>query len=110
MCTFLFQPARRGVRSQRCLGLSTANLVVDHLLCPILLREERHELDDVGVVRVELIPRPVKAHDERSVIMLGGDNGWRSKWVWLLLPDSVSFRLSWNAAGVGVRMGCYYRR
>jgi len=59
------------------LELSIANLVVDHLLVPVLLREERHELNDVGVVRVEMISRPVKTYDEGSKIMIGGDDGWR---------------------------------
>ena len=61
------------------LGCRFANLVVDHLLLPILLRKERHELDDVGVVVVELIIRPVKAQDEgsrRIILLPEGNNGW----------------------------------
>ena len=68
---FLFQSARKGVhKSTRHLGLSIANLVVDHLLVPILLREELHEFNDVGVVLVELVLRAVKAQYERSRITL----------------------------------------
>ena len=50
--------------------MSIANLVVNRLLFPILLREELHEINDVGVVLVELVIRPVKAQDERSRITL----------------------------------------
>ena len=84
MRTFLIQSNRRGVsKSKRC--LSVANLVVDHLLVPILLREERHEMNDVGVVGVELIFRTIKAQDERSrtrwiILLLGWDNRWHFFW------------------------------
>ncbi len=55
-----------GCNLRYCVG-ADARLVVAQLLVFVTLLEHREELDDVRVVVIELVARPIEAHNERAM-------------------------------------------
>lgn len=59
-------------------------LIIHHLLRAVVLLQRRDKLDDVRVVRVELVARAVKAKDEATMFVFWGYVGDRASFALVL--------------------------
>ena len=59
----------------------TTHLVINQLFRIIILFQQLDELNDIRIIRVELITRAIEANHQSATIVFGGDDRWEHNWI-----------------------------
>lgn len=70
-------------------------MVVDELLLPVALGQEREELDDIRVIVIELVARTVEAKHKRPVLPPLFCT-WRDDWALVFGVEANRLRRMWR--------------